>query len=163
MSLIQIRDILRKAMCYSLPKHHFSEQKMSSSNRRRMNLFSAKKIQFVPILGLTTANRVARWLVYYQTQNIESFWGPCNGRCWYILWTFGLIYGQLVYFMDIWYIFTHFGIFTKKESGNPDYEEKKMQVTVPICFDWISSQGLVFAFVNFRCGRRNIINENLPC
>jgi hypothetical protein len=30
---------------------------------------------------------------------------PCNGSCLYILWTFGLFYGHLVYFVVIWYIF----------------------------------------------------------
>jgi hypothetical protein len=30
---------------------------------------------------------------------------------WYILWTFGIFYGPLVYFMDLWYILWTFGIF----------------------------------------------------
>jgi hypothetical protein len=41
-----------------------------------------------------------------------NFGGPCNGRCEYILWTFGLhilrpfdiFCGHLVYFLVIWYI-----------------------------------------------------------
>jgi hypothetical protein len=50
-----------------------------------------------------------------------NFGGSCNGICWYILWTFGLFYGHLIYFMPIrnifmnfWYIFPRFGISTKK-------------------------------------------------
>jgi hypothetical protein len=39
-----------------------------------------------------------------------NFAGSCNGICWYILWTFGLFYGHLVYFMVIWYILWTFGI-----------------------------------------------------
>jgi hypothetical protein len=31
---------------------------------------------------------------------------------WYTLWTFGILYGHLVYFMDIWYILRQFGIFS---------------------------------------------------
>jgi hypothetical protein len=30
---------------------------------------------------------------------------------WYILWSFGIFYGLLVYFMVFWYIFDHLGIF----------------------------------------------------
>jgi hypothetical protein len=30
---------------------------------------------------------------------------------WYILWSFGIFYGHLVYFMVIWYILWSFGIF----------------------------------------------------
>jgi hypothetical protein len=52
---------------------------------------------------------------------------PCNGRSWYILWTFGLcilrpfdiFYGRLAYFVAIWYIFNHFGILYQEKSGNP--------------------------------------------
>jgi hypothetical protein len=40
-----------------------------------------------------------------------NFGGSCNPRSWYILWTFGIFYGHLVYFMDIWYILWTFGIF----------------------------------------------------
>jgi hypothetical protein len=28
----------------------------------------------------------------------------CNGRCWYVLWPFGLFYGHLVHFWLFWYI-----------------------------------------------------------
>jgi hypothetical protein len=31
-----------------------------------------------------------------------NFGGPCNVRCWYILWPFGIFYGHLVYFIAIW-------------------------------------------------------------
>jgi hypothetical protein len=37
--------------------------------------------------------------------------GLANGRCWYILWLFGLFYDHLVYFMNIWHISRPFGIF----------------------------------------------------
>jgi hypothetical protein len=39
-----------------------------------------------------------------------NFGGSCNGRCWYILCTFGVFYGHLIYFMTIWYILWSFGI-----------------------------------------------------
>jgi hypothetical protein len=39
------------------------------------------------------------------------FGGPWNGKCWYILLTFGIFYGHLVYFMAIWYILCPLGIF----------------------------------------------------
>jgi hypothetical protein len=34
-----------------------------------------------------------------------------NGKFWYILCSFGIFYGFLVYFMVIWYILWFFGIF----------------------------------------------------
>jgi hypothetical protein len=40
-------------------------------------------------------------------ENVGIFYG----ECWYILWTFGIFYGHLVYFMDIWYILWTFGTY----------------------------------------------------
>jgi hypothetical protein len=52
-------------------------------------------------------------MVYFQTKkpNLGNFWRVLQWNmlvyftaiC-YILWTFGIFYGQLVNFMDIWYI-----------------------------------------------------------
>jgi hypothetical protein len=39
-----------------------------------------------------------------------KFGRACNRRC--ILWSFGLFYGQKVYFMDLWYVLWSFGIFS---------------------------------------------------
>jgi hypothetical protein len=33
-----------------------------------------------------------------------NFGGSSNGRCWYILWPYGLYYCDLVYYVDIWYL-----------------------------------------------------------
>jgi hypothetical protein len=41
------------------------------------------------------------------------FGGICNGSGWYIVWPFGLFYGNLVYFEAIWYILRLFGIFCR--------------------------------------------------
>jgi hypothetical protein len=56
-----------------------------------------------------------------------NFARSCNGRCRYILWTFGLIcghlkyfYGHVVYLVIIWYIFPRFGMLYQEKSGNPD-------------------------------------------
>jgi hypothetical protein len=70
--------------------------------------------------------RVARWFVFKPKLQIwVNFGGYCNGRCWYISWTFGL-------FTVFWYIlltfgifcgnlvyFSSFGIFYQEKSGNP--------------------------------------------
>jgi hypothetical protein len=49
-------------------------------------------------------SRVARWYIFEPKEQIWVFFGgSCNGRCWYILWTFGLFYGHLVYLMYIGY------------------------------------------------------------
>jgi hypothetical protein len=38
-------------------------------------------------------------MVYFRTKcpNFGKFWGTWNGKCWYILWTFGIYYGHLEY------------------------------------------------------------------
>jgi hypothetical protein len=61
--------------------------------------------------------------------------GPQIGKCWYILWPFGIFYGHMVYFMTIWYIlwpfgtfcvnlvhFSGFGIKHQEKSGNPVHQ-----------------------------------------
>jgi hypothetical protein len=54
---------------------------------------------------------VRRCILKPKIQIRANFGGSCNGRCWYILWTFGLFYGHLVYFKDIWSILWTFGLF----------------------------------------------------
>jgi hypothetical protein len=73
-------------------------------------------------------NRVARWYTHFQTKqiNLGKFWRVLqwkmlvyifNGdlvyfmEIWYILWRFVIFYGDLVYFMDICYILWIFDIF----------------------------------------------------
>jgi hypothetical protein len=43
-------------------------------------------------------------MVCFQTKNPtwENFEGPHNGKSWYILCSFGIVYGHLVYYMAIW-------------------------------------------------------------
>jgi hypothetical protein len=49
--------------------------------------------------------RVASWFIFKPKISLwVNFGGNCYRRCWYILWTFGLFYGHLVYFKAIWYI-----------------------------------------------------------
>jgi hypothetical protein len=49
--------------------------------------------------------RFARWYIFKQKIPIwVNFGGSCIGRCWYILWPFGI-------FTAIWYILWPFGIF----------------------------------------------------
>jgi hypothetical protein len=41
------------------------------------------------------SSRVARWLVFKsEFQILVNFGGPWNGKCWYILWAFGIFYGN---------------------------------------------------------------------
>jgi hypothetical protein len=52
-------------------------------------------------------------MVYFQPKITiwVNFGGSSNGKCWYILWPFGLFYDHLVYFAYIWYILTTSGLF----------------------------------------------------
>jgi hypothetical protein len=48
------------------------------------------------------ASRVARWYILKpQIPLWVNFGGPWNGKCWYILWPFGIFHGRLVHFMAI--------------------------------------------------------------
>jgi hypothetical protein len=56
--------------------------------------------------------RVARWFVFKpKMPNWENFSEPQIGKCWNILWPFGIFYGFLGYFVTIWYILCSFGTF----------------------------------------------------
>jgi hypothetical protein len=69
---------------------------------------------------------VARWHIFKPKIQIwVNFERPFNGRCWYILWPFGLFQSQLVYFVAIWFLwgffvyFSRFGALHREKSGNP--------------------------------------------
>jgi hypothetical protein len=48
-------------------------------------------------------SRVARWYIFKPKIPIwENFRGPWNAKGWYILWKFGIYYGNLVHFMAMW-------------------------------------------------------------
>jgi hypothetical protein len=62
--------------------------------------------------AFTVDRRVARWYFFKPKIPIWVNFGAFrNGRCWYILWPFGLCCGHLVYFVVIWYILWPFGLF----------------------------------------------------
>jgi hypothetical protein len=63
------------------------------------------------------ASRVARWYIFKPKIQIwVNFGMPLNGKCWYLLWPFGLFYGpyigryilwpygNFIYFSSLWYI-----------------------------------------------------------
>jgi hypothetical protein len=55
-----------------------------------------------PLCTSQVATRVARWFVFKPKIPLwVNFGGPYNGKCWYILWSFGIFNGHLVYFMVI--------------------------------------------------------------
>jgi hypothetical protein len=52
-------------------------------------------------------------MIHFQTKNpiLGKFWRALDWQCLYILWTFGIFYGHLGHFMNIWYILCSFGTF----------------------------------------------------
>jgi hypothetical protein len=67
-----------------------------------------------------------------------NFGGPLNGKCWYILWPFGIFYGHLVFFVVLCHIFPTLECLDQEKSGNPACQRKN----IPINFTstYISSQ-----------------------
>jgi hypothetical protein len=62
-------------------------------------------------------------MVYFQIKN-PNFWvnfgGPLNGKGWYTLQAFGILYGQSVILVAIWCISLRFGKVYQEKSGNPE-------------------------------------------
>jgi hypothetical protein len=50
---------------------------------------------------------------------------------WNILWPFGIIYGRLVQFVDICYIFPVLVCLEQEKSGNPDYGVQQLEFLLP--------------------------------
>jgi hypothetical protein len=71
--------------------------------------------------------RVARLLIFIPQIPIGVYFGGLwHGKCWYILWPFGIFYGQLVSFGVIWYIFSRFGMFEPRKIWQPWLQRKAM-------------------------------------
>jgi hypothetical protein len=52
------------------------------------------------------------------------FEGPRNGKDCYVVWPFGIFYGNLVYSIAIWYILWSFGMLYQEKSGNPAQQKE---------------------------------------
>jgi hypothetical protein len=82
-------------------------------------------IQHLPNVNYLANQNQAGYIFKLKIPMWVNFGGACNGRCWYIFWTiyiwpFGVFYGNLVYFVVIWYIFLRFGVLYREKSGNPE-------------------------------------------
>jgi hypothetical protein len=87
---------------FSKEKFFFCKVAPASENRMTTILFNYNF--FSPSLYLVVF-RVARWYIFKPKFPIwVNFGRSCKGRCYYILWPFGLFYGHMVYFVAIWYI-----------------------------------------------------------
>jgi hypothetical protein len=63
-------------------------------------------------LNYLLRTRVARWQILKPKIRIWANWALAIEAV-------GIFYGQLVYFMVIWYIFSRFGVLYQEKSGNP--------------------------------------------
>jgi hypothetical protein len=77
--------------------------------------------------GIVSSQKIPIWV---------NFGGSCNGRCWYILWTFGLFCSHLVYFMVIWYIFPVLLCCTKKNLATPVVKVEKIHLRIYLYVDY---------------------------
>jgi hypothetical protein len=60
---------------------------------------------------------------FFQTKKIPIwlyFEGPLSGKCWYILWPFGIFYGHFVFLWSFVAHISRFGVLYQEKSGNPD-------------------------------------------
>jgi hypothetical protein len=70
---------------------------VSISNAVLAEELNVKKVQFC------FSTRVARWHIFNPKILVWiTFGGPKNGKGWYIIWPFGIYYGNLVDFMAVW-------------------------------------------------------------
>jgi hypothetical protein len=74
-------------------------------------------------------------MVYLHTRNptLGMFGGSWNGKCWYILWSFGIFYNHSSYVVMafgyfLWslgrYILSRYGILSQEKSGNPGRDRR---------------------------------------
>jgi hypothetical protein len=79
------------------------------------------------VTDLWLGRRGARWNIFIpKIPILVKFGGPWNGKCRYIIWPFGILFGHLVYVISILYILWTFGIFFRRlgilyqvKSGSP--------------------------------------------
>jgi hypothetical protein len=63
-------------------------------------------------ISFRATSRVARWFVFKpKIQSWEKFSRPQIGKCWYILWPYGIFDGYLGYFVNIRYMLCSVGTF----------------------------------------------------
>jgi hypothetical protein len=73
-----------------------------------------------------TRIRVARWFVFKPKIQIWVTFGvPWIGKCWYVLWPFGIFHDLLVHFVFIWYIFPVLASCSKKNLATLSLGYKK--------------------------------------
>jgi hypothetical protein len=122
-----IRGFRRRAQ---EPYTHFSNAHHPKYASLANKTFFGKLPIICPVssIHLCLRIRVARWFVFKPKIPIwVNFGGSSNGKSWYNLWPFGLLYGHwkyfmakyLVYFVVIWYLAPRFGILYQEKSGNP--------------------------------------------
>jgi hypothetical protein len=71
-------------------------RKFLGPNPKPLNTFM-KWEHWEAFIAKGVSSRVARWFVFKPKIPIwVNFEGPLNGKCWYILWPFVIIYGSLV-------------------------------------------------------------------
>jgi hypothetical protein len=88
--------VLKETRTFALTDHE-----KQAPFKQRLRFFLFQLIQ----------TRVAGWHIFKSKIPIwVNFGGYCNGRFWYTLWPFGLLYGHLVYFVSFCYILGSFGI-----------------------------------------------------
>jgi hypothetical protein len=86
---------------------------MGKSLRKKHNFITiVTSVCVCMFIRRPTLNRDARWYIFKpKIQICVNFGSSCNGRCWYMLWPFGIFFGHLVYFLVIWFIFWSFGMY----------------------------------------------------
>jgi hypothetical protein len=81
-----------------ISKHRSSSSPRFSTIKARTYMYETFKNRIL--------SRVARWYMYFQTKIAIwiNFGRPFDGRCYNILWPFGLFYSHLIYCIAVWYI-----------------------------------------------------------
>jgi hypothetical protein len=77
------------------------------------------------------------------------FGGSCNGRCWYILQSFGIFYGHWVYFVVIWYNFPVLVCCDEKNLATlyPSHRNQRTRRIIPTFMNagrsnWLKNRGV---------------------
>jgi hypothetical protein len=113
--------------------------------------------------------RVAKWYICIpKIPILVNFWGPCNGKFWYVWRSFGIFNDHLVLFVVLWYIFPYFGTLYQWESCNLAFWSFAFLPTVlstSYVFLIFTVSSISKYAIHFHFFNRNliIVSLNIPC
>jgi hypothetical protein len=106
------------------PKHVYIVYSKALIKCTPFGIFCFKIYHMATLFVMLLSTRVTRVFIFLLKLPIwVYFGGSWNGKCWYILWPFGIFNSHMACFMAVWYCLCSFGIvlvcLDLEKSGHP--------------------------------------------